>query len=193
MNLNLLEIYKYFSNQDNLILEMASFFAQEVNMCEEQYDNFCNILIEENIGLNNLASIIEENYGPSLCLEVYEDLLKEQSDYQTLIRKRNIEDERKRLGAQFVAKPEDTDAQRLSKSVRSLTTFKINDKGRFVQRDKQGDATKVRKDLEAKRTRSLSSKAKIDAAKATEKRTKQISAGNKVGAAKFVQNFKLAA
>jgi len=60
MNLNLLEIYKYFSNQDNLILEMASFFAQEVNMCEEQYDNFCNILIEENIGLNNLASIIEE-------------------------------------------------------------------------------------------------------------------------------------
>lgn len=190
--MELLEVYKWYLVEQDLVNDMVAFFAEEVGLSESQSDKLFELIAEERLTSDDFANIIQDNYGNTLCVEVHMDLL-EQNTQAALIRKQKIERSRKSLGAQFVSKKGDTDAQRLSKSVRSLTTFKIDQQGRFIQRDKVGNPGKVRSDLEAKRARSKSAKGKTDAAKATEKRKKQVKAGSKIGASKFVQNLKLAA
>lgn len=190
--MELLEVYQWYLAEQDLVDDMVAFFAEEVGLSDSQSDELFELVAEERLTSGSFASMIEENYGETLCVEVFLDLL-EQNTEADLIRKRKIEKSRAELGAQFRVQKGDTDAQRISKSVRSLISFKIDQQGRFVQRDKQGDAGKVRADLEAKRARSKSAKGKADAAKATEKRKKQAKAGSKIGAAKFVSNLKLAA
>lgn len=189
--MELLEVYKWYLDDQDILNEMVAFFSEEADLTEEQVDILFQEVSEDMLDSSQFALMLQENYGDTLCLEVFMDLL-EQSTQAQLIRKRRIEQERKDLGQQFRAQKGDTEAQRLGKSVLSLATFKIDQQGRFVQRDHQGDPIKIRRDLEAKRSRSKSAKGKADAAKATEKRKQQARAGSKVGSAKFVSNLKLA-
>lgn len=192
--MKLLEVYQWYLEEQQLVHDMSSFFAVEVNLNEVQCDEFFQLVSEEQLTTNDVANIIQDNYGDTLCIEVYMDIL-EQSTQAELIRKRNIEKNRKKLGSQFKRQKGDTPEQALNKSVNSLTVHKIGKQGEFIVKKKPSDIGVVRKELIAKKRRSESSKAKVDAAKATEKRKQQKGSNvtKGVGAAKFVSNLKLAA
>lgn len=189
MQLN--EVFQWYLAEQEIVHDITSFFCEELNLSDETSDELFTLVAEERLTVNDFVLIIENNYGDTLCVEVFIDLI-EQTEQAELIRKRRIERSRKELGAQFKPSKGDTDTQRLQKSTLSLSTFKIDKQGKFIQRKTKGDPNKIRKDLEAKRARSKSTKGKVDSAKAAERRKKQSKVGGKFGAAKFVQNLKLA-